>query len=68
MFFTVDIDSGDYGRANPLRGQLGWGWALEIFLGKLHRAVRRMPFEAVASAVNLNHKTYYKSTGNCTRT
>ncbi len=49
-------------RANPLRGQVGWGWALEIstFWGKRHQVVRRMPFdfEAVASAVNLNHKTY----------
>jgi hypothetical protein len=37
-------------RANPLRGQVGEGWALEIetFLGPLkwHRAVRRVPFGA----------------------
>jgi hypothetical protein len=37
-------------RANPLRGQVGGGWALEIeiFLGavKWHRAVRRVPFGA----------------------
>jgi hypothetical protein len=37
-------------RANPLRGQVGGSWALEIdtFLGpvKLHRAVRRVPFGA----------------------
>ncbi len=35
-------------RADPLRGQVGRGWALEIetFLGpmKWHRAVRRVPF------------------------
>jgi hypothetical protein len=35
-------------RANPLRGQVGVGWAQEIetFLGpvKRHRAVRRVPF------------------------
>ncbi len=34
--------------ADPLRGQVGGGWALEIetFLGpvKWHRAVRRVPF------------------------
>ncbi len=37
-------------RANPLRGQVGGGWALEIdtFLGsvKWHQAVRRVPFGA----------------------
>jgi hypothetical protein len=35
-------------RANPLRGQVGGGWALEIetFFGpmKWHRAIRRVPF------------------------
>jgi hypothetical protein len=35
-------------QANPLRGQVGGGWAQEIktFLGlvKWHRAVRRVPF------------------------
>jgi hypothetical protein len=34
-------------RADPLQGQMGGSWALEIetFLGpvKLHRAIRRMP-------------------------
>jgi hypothetical protein len=37
-------------RADPLRGQGGEGWALEIkaFLGpvKWHRAIRRVPFGA----------------------
>jgi hypothetical protein len=37
-------------RADPLRRQVGGGWALEIetFLGpvKWHRAVRRVPFGA----------------------
>jgi hypothetical protein len=37
-------------RADPLRGQVGGGWALEIegFLGpvKWHRADRRVPFRA----------------------
>jgi hypothetical protein len=37
-------------RSDPLRGQVGGGWALEIeiFLGpdKGHRAVRRVPFGA----------------------
>ena len=37
-------------RADPLRGQVGGGWALEIetFLGpvKWHQAVRRVPFGA----------------------
>ncbi len=37
-------------RADPLQGQVGRGWALEIvtFLGpvKWHRAVRRVPFGA----------------------
>jgi hypothetical protein len=36
-------------RANPLRGQVGWGWAMEIenFSGpvKQHRAVRRVPWK-----------------------
>ncbi len=36
--------------ANPLRGQVGGGWAMEIetFLGpvKWHRTVRRVPFGA----------------------
>ncbi len=40
-------------RADPLLGQVGGGWALEIetFLGpvKWHRAVRRMPFGAQKS-------------------
>ncbi len=57
-------------REDPLRGQVGGGWALEIetFLGpvKLHLAVRRVPFGAQKSppspppsrAVNFNHKTY----------
>jgi hypothetical protein len=48
------IDSAPYTlllmQANPLRGQVGGGWALEIetFLGpvKWHRAVRRVPFGA----------------------
>jgi hypothetical protein len=35
-------------RANPLRGQVGGGWALEIktFLGRVkwHRAFSRVPF------------------------
>jgi hypothetical protein len=35
-------------RADTLRGQVGWGWALEMasFLGpvKWHRADRRVPF------------------------
>jgi hypothetical protein len=35
-------------RANPLRGQVGWGWALEMdtFLGPViwPRAVGRVPF------------------------
>ncbi len=35
-------------KVNPLRGQKGGGWALEIeiFLGpvKWHRAIRRVPF------------------------
>ncbi len=39
--------------ADPLRGQVGGGWALEIetFLGpvKCHRAVRRVPFGAQKS-------------------
>jgi hypothetical protein len=39
-------------RANPLRKQVGRGWALEIetFLDpvKWHRAVRRVPFGAQA--------------------
>jgi hypothetical protein len=38
-------------RADPLRGQVGGGWALEIesFLGpvKWHRADRRVPFGRV---------------------
>ncbi len=46
------IDTAPYSlllmQANPLRGQVGGGWALEIetFLGpvKWHRAVRRVPF------------------------
>jgi hypothetical protein len=37
-------------RADPLQGQVGGGWALEIdtFLGRVkwHRAVRRVPFGA----------------------
>jgi hypothetical protein len=37
-------------RADPLRGQLGGGWALEIeiFLGpeKWHQTVRQVPFGA----------------------
>ena len=37
-------------RADPLRGPVRWGWALEIesFLGpvKWHRADRRVPFRA----------------------
>jgi hypothetical protein len=43
-------------RANPLRGQVGEGWALEIgtFCAmKLHRAVRRVTFEAQKSRVTL---------------
>jgi hypothetical protein len=40
-------------REDPLRGQVGGGWALEIetFLGpvKWHRAVRRVPFGAQKS-------------------
>jgi hypothetical protein len=40
-------------RADPLRGQVGGGWALEIetFLGpvKWHGAVRRVPFGAQKS-------------------
>ncbi len=40
-------------RADPLLGQVGGGWSLEIetFLGPLkwHRAVRRMPFGAQKS-------------------
>jgi hypothetical protein len=40
-------------RENPLRGQVGGGWALEIqpFLGpvKWHQAVRRAPFGAQKS-------------------
>ncbi len=39
--------------ANPLRGQVGGGWAMEIetFLGpvKWHRTVRRVPFGAQKS-------------------
>jgi hypothetical protein len=42
-------------RANPLRGQVGGSWALEIetFLGpvKWHRAVRRVPFGAQKSRI-----------------
>jgi hypothetical protein len=37
-------------QANPLRGQVGGGWALEVetFLGPVnwHRAARRVPFGA----------------------
>ncbi len=42
-------------RANPLRGQVGGGWALERgnrdFFGpvKWHRSVRRVPFGAQKS-------------------
>jgi hypothetical protein len=40
-------------RADPLRGQLGWTWVLEIetFLGpvKWHQAVRQVPFGAQKS-------------------
>jgi hypothetical protein len=43
-------------RADPLRGQVGGGWALEIesFLGpvKCHRAVRRVPFGAQKTRVS----------------
>jgi hypothetical protein len=42
-------------RADPLREQVGGGWALEIepFLGpvKWHRSVRRVPFVAQKSLV-----------------
>jgi hypothetical protein len=50
-------------RANPLRGQGGVGWALEIetFLGpvKWHRAVRRVPFGAQKSG-QCSKLTYIK--------
>ncbi len=48
-------------RANPLRGQVGEGWALEIetFLGpvKFHRAVRRVSFGAQKSRGRINHRS-----------
>ncbi len=44
-------------RADPLRGQVGGGWALEIesLLGpvKWHRANRRVPFGAQKTWVTL---------------
>jgi hypothetical protein len=43
-------------RANPLRWEVGGGWALEFesFLGpvKLHRADRRVPFGAQETQLN----------------
>ncbi len=64
--------------ANPLRGQVGGvgPWKSRLFWDfvKWLRAVRRVQVWAqslhilywtVASAVNLNHKTYKKSAGNC---
>ncbi len=51
-------------RADPLRGQMGGGWTLEIetFLGpvKWHRAVRRVPFPSPPpppSAVKFSYRT-----------
>ncbi len=46
-------------RANPLRGQVGGDWALEIdtFLGpvKWHRAVKRVPFGAQKKHMYIIH-------------
>jgi hypothetical protein len=53
--------------ADPLRGQLGWGMALEIesFLGpvKWHRADRRVPFGAQKLEIEIEHSLVnYKTT------
>jgi hypothetical protein len=52
-------------RADPLRGQVGGGWALEIetFLGpaKWRRAVRRVPFGAQQDGFEC--ATVYTKTG-----
>jgi hypothetical protein len=51
-------------RADPLRGQAGGGWALEIdtFLGpvKWHRAVWRVPFGAQKSRCVLRKNSFHK--------
>ncbi len=52
-------------RANPLRGQVGGGWALEIetFFGpmKWHRAIRRVPFRAKKSRDFHSSKIHQKT-------